>query len=120
MGWNSSHSPKSDKLCDWSKCTLSSEEASGSVLLCSHGYHTECFNQVNQRCPYKYLCNGIKDNCKIFQNMLNMKFDDDKDNGDDLEDQASLEDNDDNVIVFADEDINRKLEEALNSFKLCQ
>ncbi|CAG8578337.1 10038_t:CDS:2 [Rhizophagus irregularis] len=27
---------------------------------------------------------------------------------------ASLEDNDDNVVVFADEDINRKLEEALN------
>ncbi|CAB4481096.1 unnamed protein product [Rhizophagus irregularis] len=69
-------SPKSDKLCDWSKCTLSSEEAS--------------------------------DNCKIFQNMLNMKFDDDKDNGEVLEDQASLEDNDDNVVVFADEDINRR------------
>ncbi|CAB5198249.1 unnamed protein product [Rhizophagus irregularis] len=46
-------------------------------------------------------------NCKIFQNMLNMKFDDDKDKGEDLEDQASLEDNDDNVVVFADEDINR-------------
>ncbi|CAB4390814.1 unnamed protein product [Rhizophagus irregularis] len=60
---------KSNKLCDWSKCTLSSEEAS--------------------------------DNCKIFQNMLNMKFDDDKDNGEVLEDQASLEDNDDNVVVFA-------------------
>lgn len=52
--------------------------------------------------------------------MLNMKFDDDKDNGEDLEYQASLEDNDDNMIVSADEDINRKLEEALNSFKLCQ
>ncbi|CAB4483538.1 unnamed protein product [Rhizophagus irregularis] len=51
--------PKSDKLCDWS--TFSSEEASGSGLSC--------------------------DNCKIFQNMLNMKFDDDKDNGEDLEDQ---------------------------------
>ncbi|CAG8476423.1 15642_t:CDS:2 [Rhizophagus irregularis] len=70
-------SPKSDKLCDWSKCTLSSEEASEVPIL---------------------LYNGIKDNCKIFQNMLNMKFDDDKDNGEVLEDQASLEDNDDNFL----------------------
>lgn len=77
MRWNSSCSPKLD---DWNKYTQSSE-ASGSVLSCDHSYHTECFNKVNQKCPYcyKYLCDGIKDNCKIFMNMLNKKFDDNKD-----------------------------------------
>jgi hypothetical protein len=80
---------------------------------------------VNQKCPYcyKYLCDGIKDNCKIFLNILNKKFDDNKDSGEDLEDQVNLQDNQDNDIdevISADESINSKLEEALESFKLCQ
>jgi hypothetical protein len=123
IGWNSSCPPKLDRLCDWNKCTLSSE-ASGSVLSCDHGYHTECFSKVNQKCLYcyKYLCDGIKDNCKIFLNMLNKKFNDNKDNSEDLKDQVNLQDNQDNDIdevVSADESINSKLEEALELFKLC-
>ena len=121
MGWNSSCSPKLDRLCDWNKCTLSSE-ASGSILSCGHGFHVECFNQANEKCPYcyKYLCNGIKDNCVTFQNMLNKKFDDDKDSSEDLEDQVNLQDDNNDKIVSADEDIDRKLEEALESFNLCR
>jgi hypothetical protein len=120
MGWNSSCPPKLDRLCDWNKCT-SSSEVPGSILSCGHGYHTEYFNKANQKCPYcyKYLCDGIKYNCKIFLNTLNKKFDDDKDNGEDLEDQVNLQDNDVDEIVSADEDINKKLEEALESLKLC-
>ena len=121
MGWNSSCPPKLDKLCDWNKCTLSSE-ASGSILSCSHSFHVECFNQANEKCSYcyKYLCNGIKDNCVTFQNMLNKKFDDDKDSSEDLEDQVNLQDDNNDEIVSADKDIDRKLEEALESFNLCQ
>ena len=117
MGWNSSCPPKLDRLCDWNQCTLSSE-VPGSILSCGHGYHVECFNQANKRCPYcyKYLCKGIKDNCKTFQDTLNMEFDDDK-NDEALNDQ--VDDNDDET-VSADEDINRKLEKAFESFKLCR
>ena len=49
-----------------------------------------------------------------------MKFDDDRDSGKDLEGQVNLQDNDINEIVSADENIKSKLEEALESFKLCQ
>ena len=51
--------------------------------------------------------------------MLNMKFDDDND-GEDLEDQVNLQDDDVDEIVSAEEDINKKFEKALESFKLCQ
>ncbi len=91
---------------------------SDSILLCDHSYYIECFNQANKRCLYcyKYLCKGIKDNCKIFQNTLNIEFDDDK-NDKDLNDQVN--DNDDET-VFTNEDINRKLKKIFESFKLCQ
>jgi hypothetical protein len=64
IGWSSSCHPKLDKLCDWNMCTLSSEMP-GNILSCGHGYHLECFNQVNQKCPYcyKYLSDGIKYHC---------------------------------------------------------
>jgi hypothetical protein len=54
--------------------------------------------------------------------MLNKKFNDNKDNSEDLKDQVNLQDNQDNDIdevVSADESINSKLEEALELFKLC-
>jgi hypothetical protein len=118
-GWSSSCHPRSDRLCDWDKCTLSSK-VPGGVLSCGHGYHVKCFNQVNQKCPYcyEYLCDGIKYHCKIFQNTLNMEFDNNVDE-DSSEDQADyLEDSNSDEMVFTDENINRKLEEALKSFKL--
>ena len=103
-------------------CTLSSE-VPGDVLSCGHGYHVECFIQANQRCPhcYKYLCDGIKYHCKIFQNTLNMTFDDniDEDTGEDLENEVDSQESNIDEVVFTD-DINSKLEEALESFRLCQ
>jgi hypothetical protein len=121
IGWNSSCHPRLDRLCDWNLCTLSSE-VPGGILSCGHGYHVECFNQANRKCPhcYKYLCDGIKNNCKIFQNTLNMAYDDDvdEDSSENLEDQVDLQDNNVDEMVSTDEDINRKLEKALESFRI--
>ncbi len=116
ISWNSSCLFKLDRLYDWNKCILSSE-VPGSILSYDHDYYIKYFNQTNKRCSYcyKYLCKGIKDNCKTFQNTLNMKFDDNK-NDEDLNNQ--IDDNDDET-VSADEDINRKLEKVFESFKLC-
>lgn len=116
MAWNSSHRPRSDRICDWDMCTLSSE-VSGKILSCGHGYHMECLIQVNQKCPYcyEYLCDGIRYHCKVFQNMLSKPFDDDVDEDDeDLENQKDLqEDNGDDEIISLDDDIDKKLEVAL-------
>src|ERR1700722_6024634 len=96
MGWNSSHQPRSDKLCDWDACNLSSE-VQGDILSCGHGYHMECFIQINQKCPYcyEYLHDGIKYNCKVFRDMLNKAFDDDnaEEDGENLENQEDSEEN---------------------------
>jgi hypothetical protein len=122
MGWNSSHQPRLDRLCDWNMCTLSSD-IPANVLSCGHGYHAECFDQVNQRCTYcyEYLCDGIKYNCKVFQNTLSKAFDDNVGEDDvDLENQEDLQDNNVDEMVFIDENINNKLEEALELFRLCQ
>ncbi|CAB5369107.1 unnamed protein product [Rhizophagus irregularis] len=62
-------------------------------------FNLSLLNQTNYVIGVNALCHQKRR--QIFQNMLNMKFDDDKDNGEVLEDQASLEDNDDNVVVFA-------------------
>ncbi|CAI2193567.1 15145_t:CDS:2, partial [Funneliformis geosporum] len=77
-------------------CRAIVHQVLGGILSCGHGYHIECFNQANQRCSYcyKYLSDGIKDHCKIFQNTLNMAFDNNvnENNSEDLEDQADLQD----------------------------
>lgn len=124
MGWSSSCHPRLGRLCDWSMCTLS-PDVPGNILSCGHGYHTECFVQVDQKCPHccKYLSDGIKYHCKIFQNTLNMGFDDDDDDGEDLENLENQEDSqEDNAdeIISANEDNNKKLMEAIESFRICQ
>ncbi|CAB4434708.1 unnamed protein product [Rhizophagus irregularis] len=122
MGWNSSYPPKLDKLCDWNKCDLSSE-APGSILSCGHGYHIECFEKLHEKCPhcYKYLCDGIRHNCKIFQNTLDMEFDNiEEDSNEDLEEQTNLQESNVDEAVSMDEDINNKLVEVLKSLKLYQ
>jgi hypothetical protein len=121
MGWNSSCHPRLDRLCDWDLCTLSSE-VPGGILSCGHGYHIECFIQANERCPhcYKFLYDGIKYNCKVFQNVLSKEFDNDEEDNEDLENQEDLQENNVDEMVVIDEGINKKLEEALELFRLCR
>jgi len=122
MAWNSSRQPRSDRICDWNMCTLSSE-VPGNILSCGHGYHTECLIQADQKCSYcfEYLRDGIRDNCKVFQNMLSRPFDDNADeDSEDLENQEDPQENNNYEIIFIEDDIDKKLEEALRLFKLCQ
>ena len=103
-------------------CTLSSEMP-GSILSYGHSYHIECFIQIDQKCPYcyKYLSDGIKYHYKVFQNTLNMIFNNNiNEDSEDLKSQIDLEESNVDEIVFINEDINRKLEEVLESFKLYQ
>ncbi|RIA86444.1 hypothetical protein C1645_740838 [Glomus cerebriforme] len=114
--------PRLDRLYDWVMCTLLSE-VPGSILSCGHSYHAECFIQVNQKCPYcyEYLCDGIKYHYKVFQNTLSKAFDNSiGEDSEDLENQENLQDNNVDEIVFIDKDINKKLEEALGLFRLCE
>src|SRR6266498_2271436 len=103
-------------------CTLSSEMPD-SILSYGHGYHIECFIQIDQKCPhcYKYLSDGIKYHCKVFQNTLNITFNNNIDeDSEDLKSQIDSKESNVDEIVFINEDINRKLKEALELFKLCQ
>jgi hypothetical protein len=101
-------------------CTLSSD-LPGIILSCGHGYHKECLAaQANQKCQYcfEYLCDGIRYHCSVFQNMLSKPFDDVVDeDGEDLENQQEdpQEFNGDEIISVED-DIDKKLEEALKLF----
>jgi hypothetical protein len=118
MGWSSSYHPRLNKLCDWGSCTLPSD-APGGVLPCGHGYHVRCFIQANERCPhcYKFLCDGIKDHCKLFQNTLSKEFGDDVEEDDeDLENQEGSQEDNDNEMISVEYDIDKKLEEALKLF----
>jgi len=124
MAWNSSHQPRLDRICDRDMCTLSSD-LPGIILSCGHGYHKECLAaQANQKCQYcfEYLCDGIRYHCSVFQNMLSKPFDDVVDeDGEDLENQQEdpQEFNGDEIISVED-DIDKKLEEALKLFELHQ
>ena len=63
------------------------------ILPCGHNYHVRCFIQANERCSYcyKFLCDGIKNYCKLFQNTLSKEFSDDvKDDDENLENQKGL------------------------------
>jgi hypothetical protein len=120
MGWSSSYHPRLDKLCDWDSCTLPSN-IPGGVLPCGHGYHIRCFIQANERCPhcYKYLCDGIKYNCEVFQNTLSKEFDDDvEEDNEDLENHEDSQDNNVDEPILIHEDIDKQLEKALELFKL--
>jgi len=120
MAWNSSRQPRSDRICDWEMCTLSSE-VPGNILSCGHGYHMECLVQANQKCPYcyKYLCDGIRYHCKVFQNTLSKPFDDNVDeDGEDLENQEDLQDDNGDEIISVEDNVDKKLEEALKLFRL--
>ncbi|RIA96605.1 hypothetical protein C1645_815121 [Glomus cerebriforme] len=86
------------------------------------GWNSSCPPKLDRLCNWNKcaLSSEVPDNCMTFQNILNKKFDDDKESSEDLEDQVNLQDDNNNEIVSADEDINRKLEEALELFNLCQ
>lgn len=120
MGWSSSYHPRLDKFCDWNSCTLPSN-VPGGVLPCGHGYHISCFIQANERCPhcYKFLCDGIKYHCEVFQNTLSKEFDDDvEEDNEDLENHEDSQDNNVDETILIDEDIDNQLETALELFKL--
>ncbi|CAI2181540.1 2114_t:CDS:1 [Funneliformis geosporum] len=99
-------------------CTLSLE-VPGGILSCDYGYHIECFILANRRCQhcYKYLCDDIEYHCKIFQNTLNMAFDDNVDKvNEELVNKVDLQESNLDEVICTD-DINSKLVEALESFK---
>ena len=101
-------------------CTLSSEVLE-NILLCGHGFHMECFVQANQKCPYcyEYLCDGIRYHCKVFQNTLSKPFDDNADeDGEDLENQEDLQEDNGDEIISVEDNIDKKLEEVLKLFRL--
>ena len=96
-------------------------EVPGVILSCGHGFHMECLAQANQKCPYcyEYLRDGIKYHCTIFQNMLSKVIDDNIDeDGENLENQEDPQEGNDDETITVEEDIDKKLEEALLSFRI--
>ena len=68
---------------------------------------------------YEYLCDGIRLNCKVFQNTLSKPFDDNVDeDGEDLENQEDLQDDNGDEIISVEDNVDKKLEEALKLFRL--
>ena len=73
------------------------------------------------QCPYcyEYLCDGIRYHCKVFQNTLSKPFDDNVDeDGEDLENQEDLQDDNGDEIISVEDNVDKKLEEALKLFRL--
>jgi len=58
-------------------------------------------------------------NCKVFQNTLSKPFDDNVDeDGEDLENQEDLQDDNGDEIISVEDNVDKKLEEALKLFRL--
>lgn len=61
--------PPSINLCDHCKDLLETSPNNNEVvLICGHGYHVNCYNELEKRCKYceEYYIKGISDNVTKF------------------------------------------------------
>ena len=67
-GYHTGHPPKSD-VCD--ACDIILDDNS-KVLICGHGYHQTCYNNLRNRCNHceQYYKRGVFDNVKSFLDRL--------------------------------------------------
>jgi hypothetical protein len=97
-GYNTSY-PPSINLCDHCKVSLSTSTNNDEVvLICGHGYHMNCYNELEKRCKYceEYYIKGIDSNVKQFNKRLeegpDILTDDDFD---EVEEEEEVDDDDD-------------------------
>ena len=66
--YHTGHPPKSD-VCD--ACDIRLDDNS-KVLICGHGYHQTCYNNLRNRCNHceQYYKRGVFDNVKSFLDRL--------------------------------------------------
>jgi len=94
--------PPSINLCDHCKDLLGVSPNSNEVLICGHGYHVNCYNELEKRCKYceEYYIKGINDNVTKFIKRLEkgpeILTDDDFD---EVEEEEEEDDDDDDADV---------------------
>ncbi|CAH1768856.1 1507_t:CDS:2, partial [Entrophospora sp. SA101] len=113
LGHHSNQSPEPNHFCDASECE-NPFLISGSVKLCGHAYHDDCWNKLNCICVYchNYLSDSIDELSKSYNKRLEM----DNDTQDELElpNDDLLEEESNNVdAVPAYEELNQKLNKML-------
>ena len=74
-GYSTQFPPSSNSCDNCSKILDLVNE--GIVLRCGHGYHSECYNEMERRCKHclEYYKNGIQKNVNEFLKRLNMGTD---------------------------------------------
>jgi hypothetical protein len=113
LGHHSNQPPKPNCFCDASECE-NPFLISGSVKLCGHAYHDDCWNKLNCICVYchNYLSDSIDELSKSYNKRLEM----DNDTQDEIElpNDDLLEEESNNVdAVPAYEELNQKLNKML-------
>ena len=70
-GYNTMY-PPSINLCDHCKGLLETPNNNEVVLICGHGYHASCYNELEKQCKYceEYYIKGINDNATKFVKRL--------------------------------------------------
>lgn len=94
MGYSTPFPPSSNGCDNCGKILNLSNE--GIVLTCGHGYHSECYNEMERKCKHclEYYKEGIQKNVREFLKRLNMgtdKLTDDDLNEDEERDENDLE-----------------------------
>jgi len=91
LGYSTGYPPVLEK-CDHCHEPLLYEQEQCQILICGHGYHTNCYVSLDFRCRHclEYLKKGIQQNVESFLNRLNSGTDELIE--DDTEDIADNED----------------------------
>jgi len=100
-GYNTMY-PPSINLCDHCRGLLETSNNNEVVLICGHGYHASCYNELEKRCKYceEYYIKGINDNVTKFIKRLEEGPEIlTNDDFDEVEVEEEEEDNDVNVPV---------------------
>ncbi|KAF0496968.1 hypothetical protein F8M41_020848 [Gigaspora margarita] len=109
---------------------LFEQDSDGTILICGHGYHWNCYNQLEFKCKHciKYFNEGIWSNVKSFVKRLeaedkdkltkeDLEDEDENDDENDDDDTNNLTENSENIKISEKEKIELDLQNAINNIK---
>ena len=106
--------PPSSNSCDY--CHSSLEIGTGGlVLICGHGYHSDCYSRMDRKCKYclEYYKDGIWHNVDAFVKCLNANVD--RLTSDDLTEDEPRDDTTEDDLEEFSKDLNIDKSDSLAS-----